>query len=61
MTRIKHLVGEHPDLAAFLGLALLVLLGHVALESTKNLTATLLAGIALAIVISLAARRKIDA
>jgi hypothetical protein len=58
MIRIKHFVDEHPDLAAFLGLIVLVLLMRFALESTENLTTVLLG--ASVVVVSLLARRRAD-
>ena len=54
----KHFVDEHLDLAAFLGLIVLVLLMRFALETTENLT-TVLVG-ASVVVVSLLARRRAD-
>jgi hypothetical protein len=58
MIRIKHFVDEHPDLAAFLGLIVLVLLVRFALETTENLI-TVLVG-ASVVVVSPLARRRAD-
>lgn len=58
MIRIKHFVDEHADLTAFLGLIVLVLLIHFALETTENLT-TVLVG-ASVVVVGLLARRRAD-
>ena len=44
MTRIKRFVDEHLDLTGFLGFVVWVLLMRVVLDSTKNLTMALLAG-----------------
>lgn len=54
----KALCGRAPDLAAFLGLIVLVLLMHFALESTENLTTVLLG--ASVVVVSLLERRRAD-
>ena len=58
MIRIKHFVHEHPDLAVFLGLIVLVTLMRFALETTENLT-TVLVGTS-GVVVSLLARRRAD-
>jgi hypothetical protein len=58
MIRIKHFVHEHPDLAVFLGLIVLVPLMRFALETTENLT-TVLVGTS-GVVVSLLARRRAD-
>jgi hypothetical protein len=58
MIRIKHFVDEHLDLAAFLGLIVLVLLMRFALETAENLT-TVLVG-ASVVVVSPLARRRAD-
>jgi hypothetical protein len=58
MRRIKRFVDGHRDLAAFLGLVVLVALMRFALETTENLT-TLLVG-ASVVVVSLLARRRAD-
>jgi uncharacterized membrane protein len=58
MIRLKHFMHEHPDLAVFLGLIVLVLLMRFALETTENLT-TVLVGTS-GVVVSLLARRRAD-
>jgi ABC-type arginine transport system permease subunit len=58
MTRIKRFVDGHVDLTAILGFVVLVLLMRVVLDSTTNLTLTLLASTALVVVISLFTRIK---
>jgi hypothetical protein len=57
-TRIKRFVDGHLDLTAILGFVVLVLLMRVVLDSTTNLTLTLLASTALVVVISLFTRIK---
>jgi ABC-type arginine transport system permease subunit len=58
MTRIKRFVDGHLDLTAILGFVVLVLLMRVVLDSTTNLTLTLLASTALVVVVSLFTRIK---
>ena len=58
MTRIKRFVDKHLDLTGFLGFVVWVLLMRVVLDSTKNRTMALLAGIGLIVIISLVERRK---
>ena len=58
MTRFKRFIDDHLDLTAFLVLVVLVLLMRVVLDSTTNLTLTLLAGTAVIIVVSFVGRAK---
>jgi len=50
MSRIKRFVDDHLDLTAFLVLVVLVLLMRVVLDSTTNLTLTLVAGGAVVVI-----------
>jgi hypothetical protein len=58
MTSFKRFVDDNSDLTAFLALVVLVLLMRVVLDSTTNLTLTLLAGTAVIIVMSFGGRAK---
>ena len=58
MMRIKRFVDDHLDLTAFLVLVVLVLLMRVVLDSTTNLTLTLLAGTAVVVITSFVGQAK---
>jgi hypothetical protein len=58
MTRIKRFVDDHLDLTVFLILIVLVLLMRVILDSTTNLTLTLVAGAAVVGITSFVGQAK---